>query len=170
MLECYIYRNYSRALKDSASVSRGKSHMSGVLIEKVGMYVLSSVAPLKHFHHNKICGLILSIKYGTFSTINNKTKVKSHYMENDYHEECSLKVGFYPLNDKTVVVEAGDTVELQFYDDDDDDDVMSCGLRLIYEDDVVDSGLVLKDDRMNDDDDDDIVMSGELHLDMRMMR
>ncbi|PWA80026.1 hypothetical protein CTI12_AA069630 [Artemisia annua] len=67
-----------------------------------------------------------------------------------------MLVMFYPLNDTTLVVEAGDTVEVKFNDTTvdivellfcDEKSVKSCGLRLIYEDDVVDSGLVLKDAR-----------------------
>ncbi|GKD41272.1 hypothetical protein Tco_1261479, partial [Tanacetum coccineum] len=53
-------------------------------------------------------------------------------------------VTFYPLDHTTLVVEAGDTVELLFNDQ---ESVKSVGLRLICEDDVVDSGLVLKDIR-----------------------
>ncbi|PWA85866.1 TMV resistance protein N [Artemisia annua] len=77
--------------------------------------VLSFVAPL-HFHHNKICGLIFCATtnyYQNFSTIHIKTKEKSHRMQIKYHQDCTLNVVFYPLNDKTVVVEAGDTVELR---------------------------------------------------------
>lgn len=60
--------------------------------------------------------------------------------------DCSMRVMFYPLDDTTLVVEAGDTVVLEF-----PRQLFSscglrlcCGLRLIYENDVVDSKLVIR--------------------------
>ncbi|GKD72652.1 TMV resistance protein N [Tanacetum coccineum] len=65
-------------------------------------------------------------------TIYNKTKGTSH----QFYKLMYRGVQFHPLNDTTLLVEAGDTVELQF---DDNESVKSFGLHLIYEDDVVDS-------------------------------
>ncbi|PWA80030.1 TMV resistance protein N [Artemisia annua] len=107
--------------------------------------VLSFVAPIRF--DSKICGILSCATtdyWPTFLTIHNKTKEKSHRMATRDRvftipevEFSTLKVVFCPLNNKTVVVEAGDTVELWF------DRATSCGLRLVYEDDLVDSGLVL---------------------------
>ncbi|GKB18145.1 TMV resistance protein N [Tanacetum coccineum] len=110
--------------------------------------VLSFVAPIQ-FHHTKICGLILCATRGNKDVyekwvcpaIYNQTKGTSHRLR-DVGDDCgTMMVMFYPLNDTTLVVEAGDTVEIEFLYK----RVLSCGLRLVYEDDVVDSGLVIKD-------------------------
>ncbi|GKB73247.1 TMV resistance protein N [Tanacetum coccineum] len=110
--------------------------------------VLSFVAPIQ-FHHTKICGLILCATRGNKDVcekwvcpaIYNQTKGTSHRLR-DVGDDCgTMMVMFYPLNDTTLVVEAGDTVEVEFLYK----RVLSCGLRLVYEDDVVDSGLVIKD-------------------------
>ncbi|PWA76538.1 TMV resistance protein N [Artemisia annua] len=115
---------------------------------------------------SKICGLILCATIEEdyipslwgFLAIYNKTKGTSHRFRDCSYGSASMLVMFYPLNDTTLVVEAGDTVEVKFTDTTlvvdiveqifyDEKSVKSCGLRLIYEDDVVDSGLVLKDAR-----------------------
>ncbi|GKD35021.1 hypothetical protein Tco_1250530, partial [Tanacetum coccineum] len=118
--------------------------------------VLSFVAPIQ-FVNTKIYGLILcattvvddkayiSSDHWVSPTIYNKTKGKSHRLLCTMGFNAASKiVKFYPLNDTTLAVEAGDTVELQF---DDEKRHKSGGVRLVYEDDVVDSGLVLKDVR-----------------------
>lgn len=112
--------------------------------------VLSFVAPLKHFD-NKICGVILCATLDedkvypymlwAHPAIHNKTKGTSHLFGDCRYFSASMLVMFYPLNDTILLVEAGDTVELHI---DNADEVTSCGLRLVYENDVVDSGLVLK--------------------------
>ncbi|PWA74761.1 TMV resistance protein N [Artemisia annua] len=118
-----------------------------------GNNVLSFEAPIQ-VDHSKICGLILCAtrdnkddEYDEWAnpTIYNRMKGTSHQFHDCRYNSDSMMVMFYPLNDTTLVVEAGDTVELQFFDD--EHGVKRCGLRLIYEDDVVDSGLVFKDVR-----------------------
>ncbi|GJY23027.1 hypothetical protein Tco_0396685 [Tanacetum coccineum] len=80
-----------------------------------------------------------------YPTIYNKTKGTSHRLLCKVgFNPASKMVKFYPLNDTTLAVEAGDTVELQF---DDESGHKNGGVRLVYEDDAVDSGLVLKDVR-----------------------
>ncbi|PWA50866.1 TMV resistance protein N [Artemisia annua] len=68
--------------------------------------------------------------------IYNKTKGTRHCFRS-LRSSGTMMIMFYPLNDTTLVVEAGDTVEVVVYE--------NCGLRLVYEDEVADSGLVLKD-------------------------
>ncbi|PWA50024.1 TMV resistance protein N [Artemisia annua] len=124
--------------------------------------VLSFVAPIPF--DSKICGLIFcaTTDNWTFLEIHNKTKEKSHCIETIDHiitTYSTLQVMFYPLNDKTVVVEAGDTVEVKFNDTTvagDTVEVRSCGLRRIYENDMVlrrlrscGLHLVYEDDMLN---------------------
>ncbi|PWA97044.1 TMV resistance protein N [Artemisia annua] len=115
--------------------------------------VLSFVAPIQF--DSQICGLILcgpklyeddGDDEWLHPTIYNKTKGTSHKFYPSV-VGSPMFVTFYPLNDTTLVVEAGDTVEVEFHDEVSLFPLNSVGLRLVYEDDVVDSELVLKDVR-----------------------
>lgn len=111
---------------------------------------LSFVAPM--YLDKKICGMFLCATITKISEIHtisfkmlNKTRNTSHRLkEMVLGFDCSMSVMFYPLDDTTLVVEAGDTVVLEFPQK----SVSSCGLRLccglrlIYESDVVDLKLV----------------------------
>ncbi|PWA94965.1 TMV resistance protein N [Artemisia annua] len=145
MQKAYTFR--SKVFKESLMNTKGLYiGLSGEELPEWCTYgnggnVLSFEAPIRF--DSKICGLILCATTSSwpFSTIHNKTKEKSHRIETIDHiitSYSSLQVMFYPFNDKTVVVEAGDTVVLRL------DRFTSCGLHLVYEDDVADSGLVLK--------------------------
>ncbi|KAI3800976.1 hypothetical protein L1987_29076 [Smallanthus sonchifolius] len=100
--------------------------------------LLCFVAPM-HLG-KKICGVILYATTGTFvptstiaSKMVNKTKNTSHRLKEMVFQQGSMCVMFYPLDDTTIMVEAGDTVALEFPQK----SVSSCGLRLIYDNDVV---------------------------------
>ncbi|PWA62220.1 TMV resistance protein N [Artemisia annua] len=141
MQNAYIFR--SKVFKESLMNTTGLLiHLSGKELPEWCTYrnsgnnVLSFEAPIRF--DSKICGLLCATTYyWPCPTIHNKTKEESQCVEAMDDVSSTLKVVFYPLNDKTVVVEAGDTVELRFDRD------TSCGLRLVYEDDVIDLGLVL---------------------------
>ncbi|PWA65672.1 TMV resistance protein N [Artemisia annua] len=122
--------------------------------------VLSFVLPIQF--DSKICGLILCATKDEVDEfewvcpiIYNKTKGTSHRFSGSDYRDVSMMVMFYPLNDTTLVVEAGDTVELQFQFHKECPHhlryteclhfIKSGGLLLVYEDEVVDSGLVLKE-------------------------
>ncbi|KAI3741842.1 hypothetical protein L1987_59520 [Smallanthus sonchifolius] len=99
---------------------------------------LCFVAPM-HLGKN-ICGVILYATTGTFvapstiaSKMVNKTKNTSHRLIEMVFQQGAMCVMFYPLDDTTLVVEAGDTVALEFPQK----SVSSRGLRLIYDNDVV---------------------------------
>ncbi|GJT79314.1 TMV resistance protein N [Tanacetum coccineum] len=130
--------------------------------------ILSFVAPIQF--DSKICGLILCANRDEYEykddeyedkddeyegwicpVIYNKTKGTSHRFRDEYEDDeydhdkydpdkYEGWVMFYPFDGTTLVVEAGDTVEVDL-----SSNTKSCGLRWVYEDDVVDSGLVLKD-------------------------
>ncbi|GJW94644.1 TMV resistance protein N [Tanacetum coccineum] len=111
--------------------------------------VLSFVAPM-HFD-NQIRGVILCAMTDLDNDhdvwfnpkMHNETKELSHrFGQMDFEGCVSMCVMFCPLNNTTLVVEAGDTVVFQFGHG---NKVASCcGLRLVYEDDVLDSKLVIK--------------------------
>ncbi|PWA77141.1 TMV resistance protein N [Artemisia annua] len=118
--------------------------------------VLSFVAPIQ-FDHSKIWGLILCATRDKYAPsispeIYNKTKGTSHQIRDFGGVWGSMFVMFYPLNNTTLVVEAGDTLEVEF----NDKSLTSGGLRLVYENDVVDSGLVLKDVSITELNDEDV--------------
>ncbi|KAI3693516.1 hypothetical protein L1987_76460 [Smallanthus sonchifolius] len=97
---------------------------------------LSFKAPM-HLDKN-ICGVILCTRdlFGSTVLLLNKTKNTSVR----FKEEIISDVMFYPLDVTTLVVEAGDTVVLEFYDD----FGTGGGLRLIQDTDVMDSELVFQ--------------------------
>ncbi|XP_076900002.1 TMV resistance protein N-like isoform X1 [Bidens hawaiensis] len=110
-------------------------------------YFLSFVAPL-HLHNN-ICGIILcatpSERYISIISnpkMHNKTKNTSHSFKVNRGDEvhnCMLVMSC-PLDDTTLLVEPGEFVVIEFPQG----SLSSCGLRLIYESDVVDGYLVVK--------------------------
>nr|GEU93300.1 hypothetical protein [Tanacetum cinerariifolium] len=109
----------------------GRRHLNGVVIETTVEMFLSFVAPIQL--HTKICGLIICATH-------DKEDCNGWYRHEIYNK---TKGTIHPLNDTTLLLEAGDTVEFYFKVL----GIKSCGMLLIYEDDVVDSGLVLKDVR-----------------------
>nr|GEX31987.1 hypothetical protein [Tanacetum cinerariifolium] len=154
MQNAYIFR--SKAFKESLTSTEGlEVPLSGKEVPEWCTYrnsghVISFVTPVQF--HSKICALILCATrdkdkhFGqwVYPTIYNKTKGTRRRLSIVGFNIASRIVMFYPLDDTTLVVEAGDTMELLFNDQ---ESVKSVGLRLICEDDVVDSGLILKDVR-----------------------
>ncbi|KAK9055801.1 hypothetical protein SSX86_026886 [Deinandra increscens subsp. villosa] len=135
------------------SISSWRKQVPDLCSYTYGGHVLSFAAPV-HME-KKICGMILCATTTRNSVIHtitfkllNRTKNTSHLVKDlvlDF--DCSMLAMFYPLDDTTLLVEAGDTVVLEF-----PRKLVSscglrlcCGLRLIYESDVVDSKLVSQD-------------------------
>ncbi|XP_076896427.1 TMV resistance protein N-like [Bidens hawaiensis] len=105
--------------------------------------VLSFVAPT--YISKKLCGIILYAKnteslWILSPKMFNKTKNTSHCLTEMELRYDSVFVMFYPLDHTTLVVEAGDTVIFEFPQN----SILRCGLRLIYDSDVVDSDLVIQ--------------------------
>lgn len=92
----------------------------------------------------KIYGMILCANNSRGGTLTpkmlNKTKNTSHGLRKMPCREGSMVVMFYPLDDTTLVVEAGDNVVLEFTGK----SVFSFGLSLIYYTDVLDSKLAIQ--------------------------
>ncbi|PWA91696.1 TMV resistance protein N [Artemisia annua] len=138
----------------------GKELPEWCTYRNIGNNVLSFEAPIRF--DSKICGLILcatrdkkddEYKEWLYPVIYNKTKGTTSHRIRDFGGIWgSMFVMFYPLNNTTIVVEAGDTLEVEF----NDESVTSVGLRLVYENDVVDSRLVLKDVSITELNDEDV--------------
>ncbi|GKC06686.1 TMV resistance protein N [Tanacetum coccineum] len=78
----------------------------------------------------------------------NKTNQKSHHFRRMELGSISTCIIFYPLDDTTLVVKAGDTAVLQFRDEYVPKRVTSYGLSLVYEGDEMDSKLVIEPTRL----------------------
>ncbi|PWA80033.1 TMV resistance protein N [Artemisia annua] len=164
MQKAYIFR--SEVFKETFIINELSINLTEANVPEWCSYqnegeVLSCVAPM---HYDKqICGVILCAilhmdvdqdPITIHPKMHNKSKETSHdhFRIMVFSGRFCMCVMFCPFDDTELVVEAGDTVILEFDNDDDnidDNKVSRCGMRWVYEDDVLDSKLVIS--MFNDD-------------------